>query len=222
MKKIFILITLSLITLVIFIIYLIKQDTKIYYVDLNDYTLTDNSLNNQIVNYLKSINKLEKSINEFNLTDSRTTDLINMIKNNESIIVNKKQHTIKNVLIKADLLVLSIGYNDFIYKIKNSSNYELYTYIDQMAIHMEELFDLIRQYSKEDIIFIGYYAFENIEIYNYLDTKVENLCNKYNIYFINPNQILDNEDISDNYVNSLGNTKIYYTIQSIIKEKILK
>ena len=39
-----------------------------------------------------------------------------MIDNNEKVIIDKKEKTIKNALIKADLLTLSIGMNDFIYK----------------------------------------------------------------------------------------------------------
>lgn len=213
--------------LLVFVIYLTTIDKKIYYVDLNDQFFISNnnySYDKLIKKYLTEEKKFEKAINHFDMIDYRTTDLINMINENKSIILNNKKQTIKNALIKSDLVTITIGMNDIYYKIGNTSDYELYNYIDEMLNDIEEMLVLVREYCKEDIIFIGYYNKdqENNNIFEYLNDKVEKISESLDIKYLNLTSILNDSDFDGRFVNEIGNQKIYYKIQQIIKQNILK
>ena len=115
-----------LITLVVIIsisvIYLTTADRKIYYLALGDDITTlevENKLgySNYIYDYLEYYDKLETYINQFAGNNYRITDLISDINNNKKVKVDNKEKTIKNALIKSDLVTLSIGINDITSKI---------------------------------------------------------------------------------------------------------
>ena len=122
MKKIIIII---LIIISIFLIYLCNMDKKAYYLALGDSFAKGEGPNGKIVSgysnnikkYLKEKKLLETYINEFSENGQRTTDLINIIKDNKAIKKGQKQITIQNALIKADLVTISIGANDLLNKI---------------------------------------------------------------------------------------------------------
>lgn len=195
MKKI---LTLGIIILSIFIIYLTTIDRKVYFLALGDQIslgqTTDNNeknYNEYSTEYLKQKNKLEKSITEFSQQGYRITDIINDIKNNKEL---NNKITIKNALIKADLVTISIGTNDIITKIDtenklNNIDYNrLYKNIKEILIDLEKLFDLLRQYCKEDMILVGI----NInttdkkinEMIKFTNEKFKEISNKYRIIYI--------------------------------------
>jgi len=195
MKKI---LTLGIIILSIFIIYLTTIDRKVYFLALGDQIslgqTTDNNeknYNEYSTEYLKQKNKLEKSITEFSQQGYRITDIINDIKNNKEL---NNKITIKNALIKADLVTISIGTNDIITKIDtenklNNIDYNrLYKNIKEILIDLEKLFDILRQYCKEDIILVGI----NInttdkkinEMIKFTNEKFKEISNKYRIIYI--------------------------------------
>lgn len=217
---------LGIVFIVVFFIYLTTLDKKVYYLDLgirdsDDYTYAD-----MISNYFIKINKQEKYINYFTSKDYRTTDLIRDIKDNKMVLQNNKKQTIKNALIKADLVTLNIGSNDLYYKLNSDidSKEEIYNYIDEILNDIEELFSKLREYCKEDIIFLGFYNKydnKNKEFFEYANERIIKMCNNNNIYFINPNTIIEKEDYSDIYKES-GNKKIYNEIKNIIDKNILK
>lgn len=176
--------------LVIFIICLItifiyknNLDNKLYY-----FNISDNKYKYETYNELlkKDIKKLEKYVNYEN-SDYRVIDLINDIEDN----INIKDKTIQNILIKADIITLSIGNNELNYKMKTTKVVNFYNYIDELVNDIDKLFSLIRIYSKEKIFLLGFYTDNESykEIISYLNIKLEDLCNKYKIVFIK----LDNE-----------------------------
>lgn len=175
-----------------FFIYFFNQDKKIYYVDIKDSVPKKLDYNNYIYNNLKKENKLEKYISNFSNKDYRITDLIKDIEQNKMI----DNQTIQNALIKADIITLKIGSNELNYKINNDEINELFEYCDTLTIDLENLFKLVRKYSKEQIYFIGLYnnhsEFYN-EIYDYLNLKIEDLCNEYDIVYIKASN-LDNRN----------------------------
>lgn len=186
-KTIFIL---AVIVISVFLIYFITIDKEIYYVNLTDKQTGYSVLYRD---YLDKNNKLEKYIDQFNLEDYRITDFICMIEDNKEIKINSKKQTIKNALIKADLITFSIGMNDIQYKIGKSNISDLYDYVDEMLKDMKLLFSLIRQYSKEEIVFIGLYnTNDNIynEVFNYMNDKIDALCNSYQIIYIDVQSIV--------------------------------
>lgn len=177
MKKIFFL---SIITLVIFLIYLSNVDKEVYYVSL---TSKNSSYNDHLINMLKSKNMLEKGILEFNRDNYRVIDFINIIRNNEEVIIKNKKQNIKNALIKADILVLEVGKEDLI-NIKSNKD------IDNIMINIDEYFKLIRQYCKEEILVIPVYTNDiSSELVNNFNDKLNNISNKYKMIYINSTKI---------------------------------
>lgn len=195
-----------LVILTVFVIYLTTMDRNIYYLDLN---MGNYNYEETIVNFLKDEKKLERYVTGYIEKDYRTTDLINDIKNNKSINIKNKKQTIKNALIKADLLIYVPSINDINYKLNTTNQKELYNYADKMLEDMEEAIKLMRQYCKEDIIVIGLEN-SNKKLFNYINEKLGEICYENKIYFINPLKPNKNEK---KYVEK--------EIKKIIENKIL-
>ena len=175
-----------IIILLIFVIYILNIDKKVYYVNITD---SNNKYNLAIKNNLKKINKLEMYIDYVDL-DYRITDLVNDINNNKEISINGKKYTIQNSLIKADLLTLKIGSNEIKYKINNKDLEGLYNYMDEYLNDLEKLFKLIRKYDKEKIVYINNVDYNSSyisEVIKYLNLKIKDLCSDYDIKYIEIN-----------------------------------
>lgn len=198
MKKFFIT---GIVVISILIIYLITVDRKVYYVALGDDITTlelenEKGYSNYIRDYLEYYDKLEIYINQFSKNSYRITDIISAINNNKKEIIGIKQKSLKNALIKADLLTVSVGMNDLTSKINNQNidiidNYQnLYNNVDQITSDLEKLLNLIRQYCKEDIFLVGIYypyAKESQElnrVFSYMNTNFKNVANQYKIRYI--------------------------------------
>lgn len=197
MKKILVI---GVVIISIFLIYLTTIDKKVYYVSLGDEISLgmtkegyyEKSYPIYIKEYLEEKKKLEIFIDDYETQGYRITDLINDINNNKEVEETNK--TIKNALIKSDLITLSIGTNDIISKINTEKaltkiDYNrLYKNIDEIINDLDKLLKLIREYCKEDIILIGI----NIqtedeklnEIINYANEKFKEISEKYKIYYI--------------------------------------
>ncbi len=226
----------SLILLIIFLIYLTTLDKLVYFLALGDsvaagktpYGNHDYSYNDYIQEYLKEKKVLEKYIDQFIDDEARTTDLIRDIVDNKKVIINKKEQSIKNALIKADLVTLSIGMNDLYYKLNTIDlDYDnLYKHIDEMMIDTEELFKMLREYCKEDIFVINYYRqvylFNNHDLkehFNYINKELKKLCNKYNIKYIEINNIIESN------VKYMPNNKSFLITRSgqkLISDEVIK
>lgn len=183
-------ISLIMIILVIFMIYIFTRDNKIYYVNFMDTNIEDKMYMDYLKEEIESKNKLEY-YDSYYTKDYRTTDFIRDI--NDNIKINNKN--IQNLLIKADIITIMIGNNELRYKIKRTEMTELYDYSDSLLNDIENLFKLIRKYCKEKIFFIGFYnddSEEYDELYSYINLKLEDLCNEYNIVFIDSNSTFDN------------------------------
>lgn len=207
MKKILIL---GIVVLSIFIIYLTTIDKKVYYLSLGDQISLgmtqegyyEKSYTEYIKEYLERNNKLEIHINDYQTQGYRITDIINDIKNNKEIEESNK--TIKNSLIKADLITISIGNNDIISKIDEQKKLtkidykNIYNNINTIINDLDNLLKLIREYSKEDIILTGIYIYTNNEklkeIINYANEKFKETSNKYNIIYIDMYENIKNEE----------------------------
>ena len=238
MKKILFIGTILLMT---FLIYLSFIDKKVYYVALGDslatgmtpYGTEDYGYTDYIKDYLEQNDLLETYINQYAKSNYRITDLTNAIKENKKIVINNKEKTIKNVLIKADLITLSIGLNDILTRISLSPTIDynaLYDYIDETIEDLEELLIYIRQYCKEDIILVGYYnPFTNLEpsqsnqLFEYVNKRYQELSDNYQIqyieiysklqdkkYFPNPKDIHPSKEgykvIADSIIKVIDNT----------------
>ena len=233
MKKI---LFIGIILLGVFLIYLSTFDKKIFYLSLgdelslgyNEFNVGDYGYTDYVKDYLEEIKKLEIYVNSYFKKNLRTTDLIEMIEDNEKAVVNGKDRAIKNALIKADLVTLSIGHNDVVSKLSLYENYskeEIYDYLDSFLIDLEKLIKLVRQYCKEDIIFIGFYNTldENTDIYfKYLNDKSKKLMGNYDITYLDIYDKIKNYKTNSFYPTKEGYLYIGKEIESILKQEILE
>ena len=227
MKKILIL---GIVVLTVFIIYLTTIDKKVYYVSLGDEIslgITENgyyekSFSVYIKEYLAAKNKLEIYIDDYVTQGYRITDVINDIKNNKEI--EETNRTIKNSLIKADLVTITIGTNDIISKINDEKNLtkidykRLYKNINTITDDLDKLLNIIREYCKEDIIILG----PNIktenetlnEILSYASDKFDEISQKHNVAYIKTNEIIkgklyptkdEYKELADQTINIINN-----------------
>lgn len=196
MKKI---IAIILILTSIFFIYLTTIDKKVYYLALGDSIAAGVTANatdtygysDYIKTYLENRDLLETYIDDFAVSGYRSIDLKRDIIDNKKITINDKNITLKNALIKADLITLSIGANDFFYYLNANYN-DVYDHINDSLNDVESLFKLMREYCKEDIIVIGYYTpFQEHAKLEIMDTvikfankKLEELCIEYKMQFV--------------------------------------
>ncbi len=242
MKKLLIF---GLIVLSVFLIYLCNMDKKVYYLALGDslangdgaYGKEIKSYSDYVSDYLKNKNLLETYVDEFAQSGYRTTDLINSITDNKKVSVNKKQVTLQNALIKADLVTVSIGANDILNKINTELPIDyasLYNYIDDLGDDLEELLSLMREYCKEDIVLVGYYNpypyLNNVNtdnVFSYLNSKYEKISKEYDVIYVeistlfkeNP-QFLPNEN--DIHPSKDGYRAISGEIISAVNKTLLK
>lgn len=187
----------------IFIIYKLNIDNKIYY-----FNIIDKKYNYKTYNILlkDNINNIEKYVN-YEQVDYRVTDLIRDIKDNNN--VNNKK--IQNILIKADVITLMIGNNELEYKINNIDMTELFEYSNSLLDDIDELFKLIRKYSKERIYFIGFYNNNEYytELYTFINLRIKDMCDIYNIKYIdrkNDFDIAENVNIYNKIYRNLEKT----------------
>ena len=175
------------IIILVILIYDIFKDSKVYYVSIGDFSTISSNIDygykNYIEDYLDEKSVLEKYVNIYNAED-RVTDIIRNITDNKEYGGKK----IQNILIKADILTISIGYNDIISKVNKYNTSDMMKYIDSYLKDLEELYKIVRVYDKEDIIMIGYYNPYDPKynkIIDYLNDSVSILASNYKIYYIN-------------------------------------
>lgn len=164
MKKIFIVLILFLI---IYIMYELLLDREIKYLYIGNTTY--DKYNKIIEEYYREGNHTTYIRDD----DYRVVDLINEISDNK--IINKRK--IQNLLVKSNIITISIGLSDL-------SRKELdYKYVDEFISDIERLIILIRKYNKDKIYFLGYYN-KNM-YYDYINNKLNTICKQNNITFIN-------------------------------------
>ena len=213
MKKI---IFTSLVVLITFFIYFFNRSEETFYVSLgdqlsygiNNFNTVNNSYSNNIKEYYKKT--LYKYVNYSSYDDYRVMDLINDINYNKNITYEGKEYNLQNLLIKANLITLSIGMNDLIYKSKyNTNNYE---YTDTLLKDIENLFILIRKYNKDEIYFLSFYnVINNQDLIEYANKRLEIICKKNKIKFVDIS-LLNKYIISGIYPTNEGYTYITNSI----------
>ena len=223
MKKIMII---GLIILSVFLIYLCNLDNKVYYLSLNGQEKETNieDYSKYIKNYLNEKGVLEIYVNEYSENNMKTTTLLNNINSNKKIKKDDKEITLKNALIKADLVTLSFSQKDIINRVDNDN---IYDYIDDLSNDLDKLLKLMREYCKEDIILIGFYNtdMDNIKIFKYLNKKYQAVCDEYKVDYINLQSIFDGHPdfINENFsLSQMGQNMIASEIINQIDKTMLR
>lgn len=226
MKKILIC---ALVLFSVFVIYLANMDKEVYYLALGDSSKTSIDSYGKMVKgysyyvkeYLRKKNVLEKYVYNYSNRNQRLTDVINDIKNNKK----NKNNTLKNALIKADLVTISINADDIYLKLKNDNLVysDMYDYIDDLTLDLEKLFGLMRQYCKEDIVFVGYFnPFKYLnnsyiqDIVDYLNKRYKNVCDKYDIGYV----VVD--DIDQKYLPNKESTNLSMDGYKFVGDKVIQ
>lgn len=242
MKK---LLLISSIILVVFLIYLTTIDRKVYYlalgdsiaVGLNSYNIVDYGYTDYIKDYLENKNILERYVNQYATSGYRITDVYRDIEDNKKVNLGNKEITLKNALIKADLVTLSIGANDFLANfdfgnfVGQMNTNQTYEYIDEISSDLDKLLKTIRSYCKEDIILIGYYnplprltnGYEELmdSIFSYSDEKYKTVCDKYDITYISIYDLFKgNTDFLPNPLNIHPSKEGYEAISELVIKEI--
>lgn len=189
-------------------IFVITKDKKIYYLSLGDSLAAGQTPNNTIeesysdyiAKYLEDKEVLEFYTKKFSKSGYRSIDLLNDLNENKKIKVDGKNITIKNALIKADLVTVSIGANDLFYKLNVGTEFDMnefddiYTYVDEAFVDVDKLLYELRKSCKEQIMVFGFYnPFTNFSsnlsntvepVIKYANTKMENLVRKYDMTYV--------------------------------------
>lgn len=194
------------IVLLVFLVYKVFLDNQIYYLNLN--TISNDDYSKYYKETLEQNDKLEYYNNDYNVEDYRITDLIRFINENTEIVVNGKKQTINHALIKADIITVWAGMNELSYKINTEDIQELYHYSDTILMDLEELFLLLRKFSKEKIIFMNFYNPGNSkydEVISYLNSKMNAIAIEYGIDVLDVSHIVNNKIESEDYkkINSI-------------------
>lgn len=187
----------------VFVIYMANRDKKIYYLALGNserYLGKEKNYSFYIENYLKEEGIIEKAVYDYT-GDDRITSLIGKINRNE----RGKSSTLKNALVKADIISIKIEVPDLIAKLNDEYVIinDVYDYVDDLSVDLEKLFSVIRNYCKEDIVFIGYPNCYHKEIFDYLNKRFKRVCDKYNIIFVDIDDINYSDECSSSVPNKM-------------------
>lgn len=175
-KRIFVI----LIILITILIYYKFENKKINYVAIN---ITEKE--NYSDYFVKNIKKLGK-FNKILETKMSSEELLEDIDNNIEILENV---TIQNIINSASIITIMLNPNE-IYNTKTYNELEI------IINNINQILSKIRKISNAKIYFLGFYnIYDNKEKDNkiiYTNSKIENLCKKYKIDYIDLYNILKN------------------------------
>ena len=226
MKKI---LTIIIVLLAVFLIYLGFKDKEIYYFSMGDSIANGinyyNAKDYGYADYVKDSLEIKK-YESFTNNNKRSIDFVKDIEDN--IKINGKN--IQNILIKANIITLSVGMNDLFSNVTFNNYFsvnDLYMKFEEVMVDLENLFKLLRTYSKEDIIYIGIYNClkENglDEFFIYANEQLKKLCDNYKITYLDIYNEFNDSTYFDNpnsyFPNKAGYKLISSKIIDIIVEK---
>lgn len=180
--KLFILIILSL---SVYFIYNYTNNSKIKILIIGDY-LTDKLNKNKYLSKYESNHKNYIINKNYIKKDLTINELLLLVKNT----------SLKKELLESHILLLNIGYNDYLFKsILKKNNIIKNNPLEEEQIELEELLKEIRKYYKNTIYIIGYPNFNN----NYLLTnKVNTILKEKDITYIDTYNLTKNENEENN------------------------
>lgn len=177
LKRIFVI----LIILITILIYYKFENKKINYVAIN---ITEKE--NYSDYFVKNINNLGK-FNKILETKMSSEEILEDIDNNIEIDENI---TIQNIINSASIITIMLNPNE-IYNVKTYNELEI------IINNVNQILSKIKKISNAKIYFLGFYnIYDNKEIDNkiiYTNSKIENLCKKYKIDYIDLYNIFKNK-----------------------------
>lgn len=176
LKRIFVI----LIILITILIYYKFENKKINYVAIN---ITEKeNYSDYFVKNIKNLGKFNKILETKMSSEEILEDIDNNIEIDENI-------TIQNIINSASIITIMLNPNE-IYNVKTYNELEI------IISNINQTLSKIRKISNAKIYFLGFYnIYDNKEIDNkiiYTNSKIENLCNKYKIDYIDLYNIFKN------------------------------
>lgn len=170
-----------LIILITILIYYKFENKKINYVAIN---ITEKeNYSDYFVKNIKNLGKFNKILETKMLSEEILEDIDNNIEIDENI-------TIQNIINSASIITIMLNPNE-IYNVKTYNELEI------IINNVNQILSKIRKISNAKIYFLGFYnIYDNKEIDNkilYTNSKIENLCNKYKIDYIDLYNIFKNK-----------------------------
>ncbi|MBE6157656.1 MAG: hypothetical protein E7160_02560 [Firmicutes bacterium] len=216
----------------VFTIYKTNNKNNISYISIGDgYSKGIDSyyqINYGYSDYLRDHLKKNNILNKYNKSFTDKNASIDSLY--KDIVINRKvkDNNFKQTLRESEILTMSIGINDLIYRLaltEDMDEYKLNRIITDIDKSLNILIKEIRKYYQKDIYIIGYYKpnTSNYYLLKGIDKLNELYKNNKNVIYIyseninnNPLKYLSNP--SNNYPNSIG----YKEISTEIVEKITK
>lgn len=220
--KIFKKILLLIVIAITFFITINSTNDKMSYISLGDGLSKGINYNNYegkgysdfISDYINKFNKLEMYTKDFTSEDERITDLIDNIEENISTTVSKKTITIQNAIKNSDIITISIGMNEILYKYSNNVNDGyMYSYIDECMNDLNKLMKTIRKLNNKDIYLLGYYNPTKDKMLDkfikYANINLLEICSEYKLNYVNLYDIFKNNkhliyNLKNHYPNQDG------------------
>lgn len=177
LKRIFVI----LIILITILIYYKFENKKINYVAIN--TTEKENYSDYFVKNINNLGKFNKILETKMLSEEILEDIDNNIEIDGNI-------TIQNIINSASIITIMLNPNE-IYNAKTYNELEI------IISNINQTLSKIRKISNAKIYFLGFYnIYDNKEIDNkiiYTNSKIENLCNKYKIDYIDLYNIFKNK-----------------------------
>lgn len=180
---------------------------------LTAYNVKGYSYNDYLKDYYEKNSILKEYITEFSNAEETTETLILKLQNNYTL--ESTGLSITQAISKAKILTVSIGMNELSHKMEIETE-EIETYIN----NIEKIFKLLRIYNKKEIFLTSLYetSFLNNTKVTEINNRLKQLCDTYQVYYIDITDILKNKE----YI--FNNTSFYFNYRGhrYISEEILK
>lgn len=180
---------------------------------LTAYNVKGYSYNDYLKDYYEKNSILKEYITEFSNAEETTETLILKLQNNYTL--ESTGLSITQAISKAKILTVSIGMNELSHKMEIETE-EIETYIN----NIEKIFKLLRIYNKKEIFLTSLYetSFLNNTKVTEINNRLKQLCDTYQVHYIDITDILKNKK----YI--FNNTSFYFNYRGhrYISEEILK
>ena len=180
---------------------------------LTAYNVKGYSYNDYLKDYYEKNSILKEYITDFSNAEETTETLILKLQNNYTL--ESTGLSITQAISKAKILTVSIGMNELSHKMEIETE-EIETYLN----NIEKILKLLRIYNKKEIFLTSLYetSFLNNTKVTEINNRLKQLCDTYQVHYIDITDILKNKE----YI--FNNTSFYFNYRGHrnISEEILK
>ncbi len=218
-----IIITIILGTIITCIIYRLTYKDEMTFLTLGDslsmglttYGVKGYSFNDYLKDYYEEKTILREYITEFSKENQTTTELLNMINNNEKLETTNT--TIQESIANSKIITLSIG-TDELNNLSKISNKNLQNYLK----NMQKIIKQLRIFNKKEIIILGLYPTLklNKEKVEEINNELKNYSKENNCHFIDIFPVSQNKEFIFTSQSIYLNYRAHKYISNLILQNI--